>query len=159
MISAAARVSQIFELIEQILLQLPRIEDIIRARQVCRAWEEIINNSAPLQRSCWYQPQIGEGHGSVSSKEQVYKLNPVFECLGVDWEWSKQFGDVEQDCGKMSLKERVHDQPGSWTTMLATQPPCKQMAVSCHSDYSDDEMLYVLTVLTRHWFPRYFWLT
>ncbi|KAL4748421.1 hypothetical protein BDW72DRAFT_214809 [Aspergillus terricola var. indicus] len=130
----------VYELTERILLHLNNHLDIIRA-----------------QRSCWYQRNTTEdAHMQpVTAGGEVWKLNPAFNCIGVsvskDTSTNADWVGQLQDKGDFSLGEHIYDEPGSWTTMLATRPPCQRMLVECYSDYSHDQtMTYLIVSMTRH---------
>ncbi|KAL4981510.1 hypothetical protein BDW68DRAFT_192890 [Aspergillus falconensis] len=130
----------VYELTERILLHLNNHLDIIRA-----------------QRSYWYQRNTTEdAHMQpVTAGGEVWKLNPAFNCIGVsvskDTSTNADWVGQLQDKGDFSLGEHIYDEPGSWTTMLATRPPCQRMLVECCSDYSHDQtMTYLIVSMTRH---------
>ncbi|KAF9885217.1 hypothetical protein FE257_000577 [Aspergillus nanangensis] len=140
--SAVRQAFGIYELIEQIILQLNNPVEIIRAQRVCRNWRDIVQASPALQEACWYQPSNTKNAETRSdSGQQTWQLNPAFKCIGV----SLPTTDTEAQ-GDFSLEKRIYDMPGSWTTMLATQPPCQRIAVACYSDYSDDRMMQYLII-------------
>ncbi|KAB8230712.1 uncharacterized protein BDW43DRAFT_157909 [Aspergillus alliaceus] len=61
--------------------------------------------------------------------------------------------DGLQEKGDFSLEEGIYDKPGSWTTMLATQPLCQRMLVGCYGDYSGDvTMFYQIVSMTGRLF-------
>ncbi|KAE8340466.1 hypothetical protein BDV24DRAFT_164438 [Aspergillus arachidicola] len=136
--SSTEQTFSIYELAEHIFLQLNDPVEIISAQRVCRNWRDVIQTSPILQEACWYQ--------SSNTGVQTWKLNPAFNRIGVSI--SKNRGQHEepkdglQEKGDFSLGDRIYDTPGSWTTMLATQPPCQRMLVECYSDYSDDQTIY-----------------
>ncbi|KAB8217931.1 hypothetical protein BDV33DRAFT_131939 [Aspergillus novoparasiticus] len=147
MASSAEQTFNIYELAEHILLQLNNPAEIIRVQRVCRTWRDIIQTSSMLQETCWYQSsKTMDAQTRSISSEQTWKLNPAFNRIGVSISEAKgQHEELKgglQEKGNFSLEERIYDKPGSWTTMLATQPPCQRMLVQCYSDYSDDEMIF-----------------
>lgn len=144
--SSAEKVFSIYELVQHIILQLNDPVGIIRAQRVCRSWRDVIQASPRLQEVCWYSlSNTRDAHTPSISGEQTWKLNPAFNRIGVsiskDTGESRVLKDGLQDKGDFSLKEPIYDTPGSWTTMLATQPPCQRMLVQCYGDYSDDETM------------------
>lgn len=131
----------IYELTERILLHLDDHLEIIRAQRVCRIWRDVIQTSPALQEVCWYLPNnITDSQTQSTSGEQSWKLNPAFNRIGVSVSKETINGGLH-DKGDLTLEERIYDKPGSWTTMLATQPPCQRMLVECYSDYSGDDTL------------------
>lgn len=144
--SLAEQTFSIYELAEHMILQLNNPVEIIRAQRVCRNWRDVIQTSPALQEACWYQSSnTRDAQTRPVSGEQKWKLNPAFNRIGVSI--SKDTGtdgepiDGLQEKGDFSLEEGIYDRPGSWTTMLATQPPCQRMMVECYGDYSDDETM------------------
>jgi hypothetical protein len=132
----------ITELLEHILLQVDSIRDITRAQRVCRRWRSLIKDSQALQRACWYRP-----HGEPDAADpREWRLNPVFASLGMsisEYHFSSPQAHVREE-GGFDLTKRVYDKPGSWTTMLATQPPCRWMQVECSGSNPDsDDLTYV----------------
>ena len=133
--SAAERVLEVYELLECIILQLEDIDEIIRAQRVCRTWRDVIRSSVMLQEACWYQtkPHKRDIHAEPDS-QQTWTLNPMFNRIGILVKKG-----ATHALGSFSLEKRMYDKPGSWTTMLAAQPPCYRMEISCYGDYSADE--------------------
>ncbi|KAF7590874.1 hypothetical protein BBP40_002288 [Aspergillus hancockii] len=153
MLSFTEQTFSIYELTEHILLQLNDHVEIIRAQRVCRTWKDVIQTSPALQDACWYQPyNIRDAQTrSISGQQtQPWKLNPAFNRIGVSISKGTRdevhLADRIQEEGNFSLEERIYDKPGSWTTMLATQPPCQRMLVECYGDYSHDETMFYLIV-------------
>ncbi|KAF7177307.1 hypothetical protein CNMCM7691_005197 [Aspergillus felis] len=144
--SSAEQIFSIYELAEHIILQLNNAVEIIRAQRVCHNWRDVIQTSPALQEACWYRfPDTRDAQTRSISSEQAWKLNPAFNRIGISI--SKDTanpGDQEQ--GGFSLEEDIYDKPGSWTTMLATQPPCQRMLIECYGDYCDDDRIYYLIV-------------
>ncbi|RHZ62491.1 hypothetical protein CDV55_101695 [Aspergillus turcosus] len=145
--SLAERTFNIYELAEHIILQLNDPVEIIRAQRVCRTWRDVIQTSAALQEACWYQSSnTRDAQTRTIRGEKAWKLNPAFNRIGVSIsKHTRQHGEPingVQEKGDFSLEEGIYDKPGSWTTMLATQPPCQRMLVECYSDYSSDETMY-----------------
>ncbi|KAL4749227.1 hypothetical protein BDW72DRAFT_204955 [Aspergillus terricola var. indicus] len=137
----------IYELIERILLQLDNYLEITRAQRVCRTWRDIVQTSPALQTACWYRfDSTNDTKKQPTPGKQPWKLNPVFNRIGVSVSKDDSRGVGLDDKGDFSLQERIYDTPGSWTTMLATQPPCQRMVVECYSDYSGDETMYYLII-------------
>ncbi|GAQ05775.1 hypothetical protein ALT_3096 [Aspergillus lentulus] len=143
--SSAEQTFSIYELAEHIILQLDNPVEIIRAQRVCRNWRDVIQTSPVLQEACWYQSSTTDAQTRSISNEQTWKLNPAFNRIGVSISRDKAKGG-DQDQGDFSLEEDFYDEPGSWTTMLATQPPCQRMLVECYGDYCDDEIIFYLIV-------------
>lgn len=136
--TTTSRIFGIYELAESILLQLSCIKEIIRAQRVCRSWKDIVRTSPALREACWYQRRDGGGACEQPNGRQTWKLNPVFNQIGV----LLQPGSGEtQENGQFDLEKQIYDEPGSWTTMLATQPPCRRMEVACYGDYSADDTM------------------
>ncbi|KAE8325656.1 hypothetical protein BDV39DRAFT_206778 [Aspergillus sergii] len=136
--SSTEQTFSIYELAEHIFLQLNDQVEIISAQRVCRNWRDVIQTSPILQEACWYQ--------SSNTGVHTWKLNPAFNRIGVsiskDIGHHKKAKDGLQEKGDFSLRERIYDTPGSWTTMLATQPPCQRMLVECYGDYCDDDIIF-----------------
>ncbi len=131
-----------YELLERIILRLGSIQDIIRAQLVCRRWRDVIQDSPAFQQACWYRSH-GKDESRVQKNPATWKLNPVFNSLRVSIGRNRPGllpGDLHEH-GDFDLTKRVYDKPGSWTTMLATQPPCRRMEVECYGDYSGDEIM------------------
>ncbi|KAE8349050.1 hypothetical protein BDV28DRAFT_142033 [Aspergillus coremiiformis] len=152
--SSAEQTFSIYELTEHIILQLDSPVEIIRAQRVCRNWRDVIQTSPGLKEACWYQSSNTRDAQTRSiSGEQIWKLNPAFNRIGVsisiDRGEDRKLIDGVQEMGDFSLEEAIYDKPGSWTTMLATQPPCQRMVVECYGDYSGDEtMFYQIVSMT-----------
>jgi hypothetical protein len=147
--SSAERTFSIFELAEHIIIQLNDPVEIIRAQRVCRTWRDVIQTSPALQEACWYQsPNTRDAQMRSISGGQTWKLNPAFNRIGVSIsKHTHKYGQPIaglQEKGDFSLEEDIYDKPGSWTTMLATQPSCQRMVVECYSDYSGDETMYTV---------------
>lgn len=141
--SSAEIVLGIHELLERIIMQLDCPHEIIRAQRVCRYWKAVIQNSPALPDACWYRHQSRDACGQ-SDGRQMWKLNPAFNRIGVQVtvdEYPTSLPAERQEHGNFNLQERIYDKPGSWTTMLATQPPCKQIEIECYSNYSMDETM------------------
>lgn len=149
---SADRVLGIYELLERIILHLGCPEEILQAQRVCRRWRAVIQDSSILQQACWYIPLSGD-FCEQRDGQQKFKLNPVFKRLGISlqghpWLTMQEAGDQvwpqqikAQEHGGFNLRERIYDKPGSWTTMLATHPPCRRAQVHCKSDYPGDELM------------------
>ncbi|KAE8139849.1 hypothetical protein BDV38DRAFT_269619 [Aspergillus pseudotamarii] len=154
--SSVEKVFSIYELAEHIILQLNDPVEIIRAQRVCRSWRDVIQASPRLQEACWYPlSNIRDADTPSISGEETWKLNPAFNRIGVsvskDTEEYRVPKDGLQEKGDFSLEEPIYDTPGSWTTMLATQPPCQRMLVECYGDYSGDEtMFYQIVSMTGY---------
>jgi hypothetical protein len=134
--SSIERALGICEILEHIILQLNSLDEIIRAQRVCRGWKNVIQNSPALQQACWYRPH-DKGFRQQPDSPQTFKLNPAFHRLGIS---TQIYTDPpEQEQGDFDLTKRIYDKSGSWTTMLATQPPCRCIEVECFSDYSSDQ--------------------
>ncbi|KAF7122596.1 hypothetical protein CNMCM5793_000621 [Aspergillus hiratsukae] len=145
--SSAERTFSIYELAEYIILQLNDPVEIIRAQRVCRTWRDIIQTSPALQEASWYQSSSTRDAPARSiSSGQTWKLNPAFNGIGVSIsKHTHKYGEPIaglQEKGDFSLEEDIYDKPGSWTTMLATQPPCQRMVVGCYSEF------YVIVSMT-----------
>jgi hypothetical protein len=139
--SSAEQTFSIYELAEHIILQLNNPVEILHAQRVCRNWRDVIQTSPALQEACWYQSSnTRDAQTRLTSSEQTWKLNPAFNriSISISKDTTKP-GD--QDKGDFSLEEGIYDKPGSWTTMLATQPPCQRLLVECYGDYCDDEAM------------------
>lgn len=129
-----------YELLERIILQLGSIQEMIRAQLVCRRWKDVIQDSPALQKACWYRAHREE-ESCTQQPPATWKLNPIFNSLGVSIR-RRHLGPNElQESGDFDLTKRIYDTPGSWTTMLATQPPCGRIEVECFGDYSGDEIM------------------
>ncbi len=127
-----------YELLERILLQLPTPQDIIVTQRVCRRWRAVIQDSPALQQACWYPSHRGEGESPPAT---AWRLNPAFNSLGVSLGWREIRPPNQQPKGEFHLTKRIYDEPGSWATMLATQPPCRYIEVDCYSDEGGDEWM------------------
>lgn len=144
---ALAQTFNIYELTETILLHLPRPQDIILAQRVCRSWNSIIQTSPALQEACWYTYKYPYRHTPKNQKfeepTQKWTLNPAFNSLGICTEDIPGFPKNRpfwlSGPGGFSLQRRVYDKPGSWTGMLATRPPTREVMIVCYGDYSPDE--------------------
>ncbi|KAF9890834.1 hypothetical protein FE257_005405 [Aspergillus nanangensis] len=145
MLSPTEQVLSICELTERIILQLNDPLEIIRAQRVCQTWRGLIQTSPILQKACWYQPH--KTRDQSASDSQGWILNPAFNCIGVSVSIDTTYpvGGL-QEKGDFTLEEPIYDKPGSWTTMLATQPPCHRMIVECYGDYSSDETMFYMIV-------------
>ncbi|RDW87037.1 F-box protein [Aspergillus mulundensis] len=138
----AAEAFSIYEITEQILLQLNDPVEIIRAKCVCRTWRDVIQSSPALRTACWYQVQPyrttnAETEPGSLPDQQAWSLNPAFNHIGVS---------VSKHSGDFDLQRRIYHKPGSWATMHATNPPCQRIMVECY-DYQgvyDATMLYMV---------------
>jgi hypothetical protein len=139
--SSVKEVFGIAELLEHILLQLGSIQDITRAQRVCRRWRNFIQDSPALQRARWYRPHGEHEDPANTPAWRLKSLNPVFTSLGISIGRNHLSPTDLREHGDFDLTKRVYDKPGSWTTMLATQPPCRFMRVECYSDYSADDTM------------------
>ncbi|KAE8376967.1 hypothetical protein BDV26DRAFT_282244 [Aspergillus bertholletiae] len=134
--SSAEKTFGIYELAEHILLQLNDPVEIIRVTLV--SWRNVIQTSSALQEACWYQSPHTKGAQMQSiSGKQACKLNPAFNRIGIPV--SLLDG---REIGNFNLEEGIYEKPGSWMTMLATQPPCQRMLLECFSDYSGDDFMH-----------------
>lgn len=135
------RALRTYELLEHIILQLDSIRDMTRAQLVCRRWRDIVQDSLAIREARWYCPP---DKWDIDLEEEQhpapFRLNPVFESLGVSVGrgGSRCLPSGLRECGKFDLTKRIYDKPGSWTTMVATQPPCRRMHIDCHDDYTSD---------------------
>ena len=139
----------VFELAEAILFYLEDPVEVVRMQRVCRRWRDIITTSPRLQEACWYRPfskrtsavepdNTTSTSTAKSADEAVVKFNPVFYRFGMDG-----YTDEGRELVGFSLETRVYDKPGSWTTMLATQPPQTQIEfeIVCHEDDMEDNTM------------------
>jgi hypothetical protein len=146
--SPTEKVFSIYELTAQILIYIHDPVELVRTQRVCRAWRDIIQTSPALQAACWYQPRTQSPSETVD-ETQPWILNPAFSRLGFTIskdESNKVYaaGGI-QERADFSLEKRIYDKPGSWTTMLATQPPMQRIMIECYGDYSGDETMCALT--------------
>lgn len=146
--SSAEQTFSVYEITEHILLQLNDNVEIIRVQRVCRTWKDVIQTSPALQSACWYQPyktRNAQTRSISDQQTQSWRLNPAFNQIGVSISEDSlkeiPLADNIQEEGDFSLEKRIYDKPGSWTTMLATQPPCQRISVECYGDYSGDETM------------------
>lgn len=136
--SPVQQVFGLYELTECIILQLNCPVEILRVQRVSRTWRDVIQNSPRLLDACWYP---GRDAPEPSSGRQTWKLNPVYNRIGVFGVSVQIRPDEIQEHGSFNLTERIYDKPGSWTTILATQPPCRRIEVECYGNYSGDETM------------------
>lgn len=131
----------IYELLERIILEIGDASEIIKTQRVCRRWWTIIQDSPRLHEACWYKSL---DCGQEDDGQQTFKLNPCFGRLDLSLVLYTRYPHVEiaHEYGLFNLEKRIYDKPGSWTTMLATHPPCKRVHITCGSDYgsADEEM-------------------
>jgi hypothetical protein len=149
--SPRERTFNIYELTAQILLHVDSPIEIVRAQRVCKSWRDTIKTSPAIQAACWY-PASKPGAQSSSSvapadETEPWILNPAFSRLGFTIakdESDKVYAAAGiQERASFSLEERIYDKPGSWTTMLATNPPMQRILIECYGDYSGDETMCV----------------
>lgn len=155
MASPSQQTLAVFELTEAILFYLESPVEIVRMQMVCCRWRDIITTSPLLQEACWYRPfskltapgqpdNITSTNTSTSiakgAEKHIWKLNPAFERVGMDL-YTRN--DPPQKHGHFSLQTRVYDKPGSWTTMLATQPPRTQVEfdIDCYHDDAREQSM------------------
>jgi hypothetical protein len=121
----------------------------------------MIQGSQKLQQACWYQAQqpaatTPPAHGDL------WRLNPAFKKFGIkvrdpsDMVVDPEIRELMDDAvdrlewGLPDLRENIrqngtiydkplHRKPGSWDTLLATQPPCQWMIVT---DFDDDGVFH-----------------
>jgi len=144
MVSSAERVSRITELLEHILLALDSVHDLIKAQRVCRTWRDTVHASPALQRACWYRPCITTDVDKQHDENESRKLNPTLIRLGMamTMELTARRGEYTRRHGaSFDLTRRVNDKPGSWTTMLATQPPCRRIEIAFSGNRSPGDTL------------------
>lgn len=140
--SSAEQTFLIYELTEHIILQLDDPVEILRAQRVCRRWRDLIQTSPVLHVACWYQSSSKLKHAQTRpiSDEKAWRLNPAFDQIGVPLPKSPgedaDLIDELQTKGHFMFDANLDDTPLSWMAMLATQPPCQQMLIECHRDYS-----------------------
>ncbi|KOC18624.1 hypothetical protein AFLA70_146g003161 [Aspergillus flavus AF70] len=140
--SSAEQTFLIYELTEHIILQLDDPVEILRAQRVCRRWRDLIQTSPVLHVACWYQSSSKLKHAQTRpiSDEKAWRLNPAFDQIGVPLPKSPgedaDLIDELQTKGHFMFDANLDDTPVSWMAMLATQPPCQQMLIECHRDYS-----------------------
>lgn len=146
--SSAEQTFLIYELTEHIILQLDDPVEILRAQRVCRRWRDLIQTSPVLHVACWYQSSSKLKHAQTRpiSDEKAWRLNPAFDQIGVPLPKAPgedaELIDELQTKGHFMFEANLDDTPVSWMTMLATQPPCQQMLIECHRDYSGYQTMY-----------------
>ncbi|KAL4907798.1 hypothetical protein BDW74DRAFT_175580 [Aspergillus multicolor] len=145
---SSALTFSIHELTEQILLQLNGPVELIRAQRVCRLWRDLIQSSPSLRAACWYQfqpPSTSNAQPEPSSlpNQESWSLNPAFSRIGVS---------VSNRSGAFDLERRIYDKHGSWTTMLATNPPCQRVMAECddREGYGDATLMYMIISPKEH---------
>jgi len=134
-ISAANRVLDTYELLEQILIDLTKIsrfQHVILAQRVCRRWRDLIQNSQPLQEACWYRPHTTTATRALIDNDDDkndLEVNPFFQDIG--------FGPLEDlgyRSGELGMSfgwdERVpfYNNPGTWKMMQAVQSRSSRMS-------------------------------
>ncbi|QKX60280.1 uncharacterized protein TRUGW13939_07423 [Talaromyces rugulosus] len=171
MASSAERAFAVAELREMILLELDCPVEIIRAERVCRAWRNMIQGSQKLQQACWYQAQqpVTTTTPTPPADGDLWRLNPTFKKFGFEVRNPSDMvvdSDIREEMdhavdplywGLTDLRENIRQsgsiynkplyrKPGSWDTMLATQPPCRWMIVT---DFDSDGVFSPSMVYTR----------
>ena len=149
---AVSKAVAITEILEIILSNLS-IHEIARNCGVSRRFKSLINTSPILRDACWLTPH---GPLPVSTPEfeaDQWTINPCFERLGISIDSRKcsrtgRDETLTYDCththqiGTLDLRKLVHETPGSWTGMLAFQPPARYVEIRCDGDYSTDGAMY-----------------
>ncbi|KAK5656638.1 hypothetical protein OQA88_4618 [Cercophora sp. LCS_1] len=150
------RVLNTYELLERILAHVDNICDIIRSRLVCHRWKTVIDESPTVQLACWYRaqpapatPRKNDQGQSVDdrAKKPAWRLNPVFNALGLHITTEDPRGTgTEEENVNFDMRKRIYDKPGSWESMLATQPPTQLIEVACWGEKGDN-MFYLVESL------------
>lgn len=125
--SAANRVLDTYELLEQILIDLKdagRFQDVIQAQRVRRRWRAVVQDSQTLQEACWYRPTA-----PTLVDDNDLEVNPFFQDIG--------FGRLE-DLGYRSgepgmyfgwdKRIPIYNNPGTWKMMHAVQSNTSHMS-------------------------------
>ncbi|KAI9733890.1 MAG: Transcriptional regulator [Cirrosporium novae-zelandiae] len=147
MATSTARIFAVYELVELILYNLSSMEEILQAQRVCRTWKTIIKKSKSIRQALWYA--VPDGSYNIDTLPTVnksisplWKLNPMIARLGISLNVHETgHADVSlipnnvYDTGDVDLTKGIYDIPGSWATMLATQPPCRMYLIECQSDW------------------------
>ena len=133
--SAFDQFESIPELLEIVLLNLD-VGPLLFARQVSRSWNTLINNSKPLRRRLWYdaspqRPLLDLAEWPHPSEYICW--NPFITRLGFTMVRpgvvQHPFKPLRFLFGEPFPRCPVHDTPGSWVSMLATQPTCKYLVI------------------------------
>ena len=70
-----------YELLENILAQLPSPIDLGKAQQVCRHFYSVTENSKLLRQRLFLEPE--PGNKREVNKNFNFKLNPVLRCIAL----------------------------------------------------------------------------
>ena len=168
-LGAAHRVQAIPELLEMVLLKLPS-QRVLQFQRVCRAWKNIINVSILLRQMLWYLPSTPKEHGNNQNQQPRIVFNPLMTYLGFHTGtilsleakyWLKYLEDSRPKLYKkqgeptpevsyetlwMANYEHIRIKPESWMTMLAVQPPTRQIAARMVTHQKLDLSYFIETV-------------
>lgn len=156
----------IYELLENILIhQADSPEQIVLAQGVCRRWKDVIQTwtwlQVPDDRKRVRRDPYHERRWRLNPTPQeflapaLFTVNPIFRTLGLSIEKPQTDPgsgerEIDDDSVTFHMMDRIYDKPGSWTTMPATDPPCRWMEMTEYSKYSDDdEGMQVGAFITR----------
>ncbi|KAF2469083.1 uncharacterized protein BDR25DRAFT_304620 [Lindgomyces ingoldianus] len=151
--TARKAVLSVFELIEQILLQLP-MYDLLMAQSVCTRWRTVILSSSRIQRDLYFLPREVPSNASPADLKPNPVLAAAFEEVfeiskrrGLYHIWQRDFTVRKAFCMEILLHstmdswtEEVKYKEASWRRMLMTQPPVSSVAVTdlrVAPDYDD----------------------
>ncbi|CZT18591.1 uncharacterized protein RCC_04435 [Ramularia collo-cygni] len=120
--TAAARVLDTVELLENILLQDLPMKSIARARQVNTFFCAVIDNSKPLQRALFLMPELPkETHVDMDgTPKSVTRVNPAI--IKLDHHGEVKTGRFYID-GDMLRRWNSDLACETWKSMLICQPP------------------------------------
>ncbi|ORY13921.1 hypothetical protein BCR34DRAFT_249237 [Clohesyomyces aquaticus] len=159
--AACTTVLSVFELLEQILLNLSML-DLLLAQAVCMRWHTVIQTSPRIQRALYFLPR----EVPPSPTPADFKPNPVLAAAFADnFEFSKPMGlyhiwqrnpkAPKEFCTEILLhntmdswEEAIKYKNASWKRMLVIQPPVIHVTVldlrvapdydDCFVEWADD---------------------
>lgn len=153
--TAAARVFSIFELAQQILLELP-IRDLIHLPRVAKQFQSTVANSKPLQRALFLKPLTGKSVILVKpTPGRMVFLSDEGSEVSVHVLGNPFARRVMNGLNKKNAA--FLNQEASWRRMLLCQPPIRRIEDKSGRKYRDDHGVKLLqSVLAGekrpHWY-------
>lgn len=128
--SACERLFGVFELAEAIFLELSPQQLLVNVQRVNRAWQEVVNNSMPLQQALFFRP---------ITSDALHFVKSFGENRGGSWRFQYEGGHAATVYEHPLLGQLLVDQrqpssaiarPGaSWRRQLLTQPPMSSVTL------------------------------
>lgn len=143
--TATTRVFDIFELAEQILLQLP-IKDLIHISRVSKQFLSTVAGSKPLQRALFLKPLSGSSVILVAPKPgRMAFLSDEASEVSVHVLRNPLVPRIMQGINKN--EPAFFHQDATWRRMLLSQPPMRRIQNKNGRKYRDDHGVKLLQSL------------